>query len=340
MLEREIFSQFSEGILFGAVVCCGTIAEEGQKGHWGYADKLQTVPLRYDSIFDIASVTKAMACTSALLLCKDRGLLDFDQPFTDYLPEYKAKLTNKITVRDLAIHVSGFGAQTAYNAISGKEIKYNLLNIVPEHPYGQFLYSCWNFHLLSMIVENLSKKDFAEFCTENIFVPLEMTSTSLAKPVTNEAQRLTRSCQTEGFGQISDFIAQRMYRDSFSCGNAGAFSCADDLQKFCKCILRGGLLPSGKRFFSAEAIKEISTPVAVGDGIKRSFGWVAEDEFKPKGFSENCIYHSGWSGQTVFIDLERGFYAIVLTVRSAEKYDEAKTRRPKIIEALGNEFFV
>ena len=214
----------------------------------GYADIDSGTAMRMDTIIDMASVTKAIATSSALAICRDEGLIDFDQPFTNYLPQYKSGLEHKITVRDLAMHISAFRQQKYYDAATGQEIRNNLLSVPPPGQYGDFEYSCWNFHLLGMLIENVSAMSLQDFCQERIFKPLGMNSTSLGKPLSEDPARLARTCETEKAGQVSDFVAVKLYRDGFSAGNAGAFSCAPDLAAFGKCIAQGRYIRRRKSF--------------------------------------------------------------------------------------------
>lgn len=335
MYTDEISFETEKGIINGVVINTGTIDKTFLESAWGHADVDNKVEMRTDTVIDMASVTKALATTTSLLICHYKGLLDFDRPFTDYLPEYTAQLKTPITVRDLATHISGFGQQEHYNADAGSEIKKKMLSVPPSGQHGNFEYSCWNFQLLGMIIEKLSGKSIVDFCREEIFDPLEMHNTSLGKPLTTNKTLLAKTCATEKAGQISDFIAFRLYRDGFTAGNAGAFSSAPDLAKFCKCMLRGGRYGSGKCLFSDYEFDAMLTPKVSGGTVRRSFGWIVSDEFKPEGFSERTIYHSGWSGQTIFMDIEKQFYAVVLTTRTLNEYERARRGRFKIIGELG-----
>lgn len=334
-IEEEIKSELDDGIINGAVISAGTSTETEFEQAWGYADVDAGIQMRPDTIIDIASVTKVLATTTALLIARDDGLIDFGAPFTNYLPEYMAPLENQITVRDLAMHISGFGSQNYYDASMGQDIRKNILSASPPNPYGKLEYSCWNFQLLGMILENVAGKSLPEFCQERIFVPLGMRDTSLGKPLTTDLNRLAKTCTTEKAGMISDFIAVRLYRDGLTAGNAGCFSCAPDLAKFCRCLLNHGEYASGKKLFSDYGFDAIKVPRAFAGNVKRSFGWIVADELKPPGFSEHTIYHSGWSGQTLFLDFEKDFYAVVLTIRTLNDYDRAKSGRFKLIMELG-----
>ena len=332
--DEEIAFELKNGIIHGACVNTGNATTTRLEQAWGHANPAHTVPMQTDTVIDLASVTKVLATTTALLLAHDDGLIDFGAPLDSYLSDYTAPLSQTITVRDLAMHVSGFGQQTHYNAPTGREIRRKLLSVPPPRPRGRFEYSCWNFQLLGMILEQTTGLPLPHYCRDRIFRPLGMKDTALGHPATTDPARLAQTCATKRPGQISDFIAFRLYRDGFSAGNAGAFSCAPDLARFCRCLLCRGEYAPGKRLFSEYAFDAITVPRVVHGRVKRSFGWIVADEWKPAGFSERTLYHSGWSGQTVFLDLERHFYAVVLTTRTLNEYDRARAGRFKIIGSL------
>lgn len=334
MIEEEIRSEIESGIINGAVVNAGTPNATLVENAWGYADIDNNIKMRTDTIIDMASVTKAVITSTALAICRQRRLLDFDVPFTDYLPEYTASRERPITVRDLAMHISGFGQQEHYNSDNSSEMRKNILSAPPPGVYGNFEYSCWNFQLLGMIIEKITGKSLHDFCREYIFEPLEMDNTSLGKPLTNDIRLLAKTCATEKAGQISDPPAFKLYRDGFTAGNAGLFSCAPDLAKFCRCMIRRGYYSNTERLFSDYEFDALTVPRMIQGAISRSFGWIVSDEKKAASFSSDTIYHSGWSGQTVFIDLQKKFYAIVLTTRTLNEYERAKEGRFKIIGAL------
>ena len=337
-IDSEVSKGIAEGVIHGAVLQAGTAHEDFFAKAWGYADAESRTEMGIDTVIDLASVTKVLATTSALAICRDRGLVDLDAAFTCYLPDYSAAMPKPITVRELATHTSGFGQQCHYDDADGHDIRRNMLATPPSGAHGKFEYSCWNFQLLGMLLEEVTGCLLPEFCRTQIFEPLGMRDSSLGAPLPAlPVTRLAQTYATDRPGQISDFIAFRLYRDGLTAGNAGAFSSAPDLATFCRCLLQDGEYGYGKRMFSPESLADMSTPYIQDSSVRRGMGWIVADELKPPGFSDRTIYHSGWSGQTVFLDLDQQFYAVVLTVRS-EEYERARRGRFRLIGELGRLF--
>ncbi|MDD3806268.1 MAG: serine hydrolase, partial [bacterium] len=182
-----------------------------------------------NSIFDMASVTKVIATATACGICIDRGLLNPDAPVADYIGNIGTLNNTRILVRDLATHVSGFSNQKVSNTDY-----YSFLKAIVETPpqwlpRQRFEYSCRNFILLGHIVELVTGTALATFCKKNIFGPLGMKSTLFGPVATNNLKLVVPTEQPAGI--ISDGQARIAGRPV---GNAGLFSTAEDLARFCQ----------------------------------------------------------------------------------------------------------
>lgn len=338
-LENLINKAIEDGVIHGAAIVGGDNTQVLFRHSQGLAVGATDIAMTTRTIIDIASVSKVVATTTALAICRDRGLINFDAPFTDYLPDFRAELPAPIRVRDLAMHISGFGHRPGqprqYDAATGGEIMDKILAFPPLYRPGEhFEYACWNFLLLGRMVERLSGRTLATFCQDEIFTPLGMHDSSMGRPVCNDPQRLAQTENCSAPGQISDFIAKRVFRDGGCAGNAGVFSSAEDLAVFCQCLLNQGRYDNNaKALFSAEAFAELTTNRMPEGMPRRSFGWVMADEYKPQNSSEKIIYHSGWSGQTIFADIAQKRFVVVLTTRCGN-YDRAKQERSDIAGEL------
>src|SRR5690606_1640691 len=128
------------------------------------------VPMQPDTLFDVASVTKAVAAATACALCVDRGLLDPDAPMSRYLPDHQGAGIDKITLRHLAAHTSGFAADPRLHAGGkGDAFFQGMLRESPSWPVGtRYEYADRNTIVLGVIVERATGLPFGEFCTKEI----------------------------------------------------------------------------------------------------------------------------------------------------------------------------
>ncbi len=343
-MQQEIAALVRAGIdermIHGAAVLAGTVDGDVFSLCAGHAEKTRQVPMRLDTIIDVASVTKAAAGVTALLVCHSRGLIDFDAPFTEYLPDFRAPLFRPVTVRELANHTSGFGdvsgqKQRLYFDESGAQMLRNMLVTPPPRPpTAQAEYACWNYILLAMILERCTGRRLPDFCEKEIFQPLGMADTCLGRPPAAAGrERLAQTMGTDEPGLISDFVAARVYRDGGATANAGLFTTAIDLAKLLRCYLRRGAVPGRPRLFLEASFAETAPDRRSRvDGYRR-LGWIIWDRLLNEDAFGSVLLHSGWSGQTVLMHLPRRLFAIVLTTRCGA-YERAKQDRFAIIERL------
>ena len=330
-IRNIIENDIADGIIHGGVVLAGTPEAPFCELELGHATAAHDTPMTLDTVIDGASTTKVVAGITSLLILRDRGLIDFDRPFTDYLPEYTAPHKETITVRDLANHLSGFTGgspvELSQNPIRGKELLRLLLTTPPKNSKTTVAtYSCWNYHLLAQIIEKVSGRRLADFCQDEIFTPLAMNDTSLGKPRADIPQeRLAQTFGTPQPGMISDPPAARLWGDGVSTANAGLFCTAHDYAKLLRCYLR-----NGSPIFTPESAAECAPDKQEDFEGYRRFGWVIASQYiRPESFGCS-LHHSGWSGQTIYLDYKRNIYIVVLTARCGD-YERAKHDRFDII---------
>ena len=322
----------SNGFWTGVAMIVGTPEKVLFRQAWGWIDREKTVPMPVDAIFDLASVTKAVGATTALAICMDRNLINPDSVFTNYLPGYTGTLQGPVTVRDLARHISGFDNSKAYDREG--QVTNLILELNPVRPVGaKYCYSCANFILLGMIVENVSGKNLADFCHENIFEPLGMKDTRWAPLPNPDPRRVVRQAVTQTFGVASDPPARNA---NHPVGNAGLFSTVDDLGLFCRMMLSGG--KSGeKRIISETMMRTLG--VRPDELSPASFGWRVDPEYNPPSLSGGTMSHTGWAGNSVWIDPICRRYVVVLSNRMGENAKVAKARKELaefVLQAMKN----
>jgi len=311
-VEKEIQADLFPGV----VVLVGTPDKVLYHEAFGFAQvQPRQVPMRKDTLFDIASVTKVVATATALGICKDRSLIDPDAPMTKYLPDYQGKGANLITLRHLASHTSGFPESPRVSfggRYKGEAMFAEMLKFDPAWPVDtRFQYSCRNIILLSTIVERVTGEKFGEFCEKEIFKPLEMNDSEF-----NRVDPTDRVAATHHpvLGENHNIDG----RDAgCAIGNAGLFTNAGDLSNFCQMMLSGGEW-KGRRILSAETIAEFTRPRHDAKLPNYAFVWETwlQSSHRPKRMSDRAYGHSGYTGISIWLDPEKQVYTIVMTNRT------------------------
>ena len=319
-------SCMSNGLWTGAVVMSGTPDKVLFKKAWGWMDKEKSLPMREDAVFDLASVTKAVGATTAIALCVDRGWVDPDAVFTNYLPGYKGDLKGPVTVRDLARHLSGFDNSKPYDKEG--QVTDLILEFSPARLAGEpYEYSCGNYILLGLIAEHVSGNSLAELCHAQVFKPLGMRDTRWAPLSEPDPQRVVRQAVTGTFCVASDPPARHA---NHPVGNAGLFSTAEDLSAFCRMLLARGTCGE-ERILSEKVVRMLGTRPDARSPV--AFGWRVDPKFNPPSLSQATMSHTGWAGNSLWLDPAGKRYVVVLTNRSGD-HDKASKARTDLAECV------
>jgi CubicO group peptidase (beta-lactamase class C family) len=310
-----------DSIFPGAVLLVarhGLIVMDEAFGKMGYKEFDHPTPL--DAIFDMASVTKCVATTTACMLLYERGLLDLDAPVQKYLPEFVGANKEKITIRNFLTHSSGLTAYRRYflDHHAPGEIIQVILNEPLENPPGsKTVYSDLGVILLGKIIEKLSGQPLDVFCREQIFTPLKMRETFYNPP----QELLPRIVPTEFdswrgrmiHGQVHDENAFALGGVS---GHAGLFSTARDLATFLNMLMNGGAYEGG-RLLKAETIALFTARQNLVAGSSRALGWDTADGKNSAGqlMSQRAFGHTGFTGTSVWTDPEKNMFVILLSNR-------------------------
>ena len=242
-IEVAAKEEIDAGHIPGAVVLVGHRGQVVYRKAFGQRClEPQPQPMTVDTIFDIASLTKVVATTTAIMQLSDRGLLNIDDPVAKYWPEFGQNGKAGLTLRQLLTHTSGLRVEINPRA-RWSDYQGALEAIAmdrPFHPPGtEFRYSDVNFIVLGEIVRRVSGQPLEVYCTEKIFKPLKMRQTSFNPPDTWQA-RIAPCNVVNGhlrWGEVQDPTA---YRLGGVAGHAGVFSTADDLAIFAQMLLDGG----------------------------------------------------------------------------------------------------
>jgi len=336
------------------------VAEEIQAGHFpgavvlvGHSKKIlywkafgQAVaqpfqaPMKKDTVFDLASLTKPIATATAIMILVDRGELDLDDRVSDTLPQFAREGKEDVRIKHLLTHSSGLPAYTSAAAIEAqhgspcpeKVIEKICSLEVQSEPGQKFQYSCLGYITLAEIVKVVTGQNIGDFSHDNIFVPLGMKETTFNPP----PSWFDRTAATEIVddellrGAVHDPLARLMDGRT---GNAGLFTTASDMSIYCRMLLNAGLW-KGKRVLSPDAVKRLTTIQshgrAYGFDVLSSYSWI-----KGAYASDETFCHSGYTGTSLLCDPVAKTYVIILTNRAHPK-DEGtvKAVRRRIAEIV------
>jgi len=315
-LDAVVEAALRDGLIPGAVLVVG---HEGKIVHRKAYGNRALVPQREamtaDTIFDIASLTKVVATTPALMKLFEQGKLRINDPVTAYLPDFQGGRSD-ITVRDLLTHFSGMRPDLDLEPPwSGYEtgIRRALIEKPTSPPATRFVYSDINFELLGEVVHRLSGKPLDEFARDAVFNPLGMKETGFHPPPSLRARiaptEIDAATGAPFRGVVHDPTARYM---GGVAGHAGVFSTAADLAKYAQMMLDGG----GK-LFSPLTVKKFTSPNSPPDQpILRGLGWDIDSGYSaPRGelFPIGSYGHTGFTGTSLWIDPASKTYVILMT---------------------------
>jgi len=268
-----------------------------------------------DTIFDLASLTKVIATTTAVMQLVDEGRVRIDDSVAAYLPEFAQNGKSQITVRELMTHFSGLPPDLDLKeSWHGRDTAFKMaMQVQPTNPPGtRFVYSDINFEVLGFIVQKVTGMPLNEYTATHVFAPLDMQETAFLPPASWVPRIAPTQYDEDGImlrGVVHDPTARRM---GGVAGHAGLFSTADDLAKFAQ-----NLLSDHPKVLTREAIEEMTTPQQPGSGsILRGLGWDIDSPYSgPRGklFPVGSFGHTGFTGTSIWIDPESDTYIILLT---------------------------
>jgi uncharacterized protein YbbC (DUF1343 family)/CubicO group peptidase (beta-lactamase class C family) len=273
-----------------------------------------------DTVFDLASLTKVVATTTAIMKLADRGQIGLDRPAATYWPAFAANGKGGITIRQLMTHTSGLRpgmpSKPHWSDYDGA-----MAAIVQDHPVyapgTQFRYSDVNFIALGEIVHRVSHMPLSVYCKREVFGPLGMKDSSFEPPLKLKPRIAPTDYQGAGlrWGVVSDPTAYHM---GGVAGHAGVFSTADDLAILAQMLIDGGE-SQGKRFLSSQAVAAMTKPYPVpGSNTERGLGWDIRSPYSKVfnvSFPRGSFGHTGYTGTSIWIDPHSQTFLIVLTSR-------------------------
>lgn len=259
-----------------------------------------------ETMYDLASLTKVISTTSAVMFLYDRKKIDLDAPVLRYLPKFHGGEKDEVTIGELLTHTAGLPAGLTKISYSRNEVNDDIINKKLICKPGKcYLYSDLGPVILGMIVERISGIPLNRLVRDSIFKPIGMNST-LYLPHDSMSYRIAATDVPAG--QVSDELARRLGGVS---GNAGLFSTAYDLAIFSQMMLNYGEL-NGTRIFKDSTVRLFTTNIRED----RAFGWqTCKGRYGCGSLSTRAFGHTGYTGTSIWIDPEQDLFVVILTNR-------------------------
>ncbi|MGO2083948.1 serine hydrolase domain-containing protein [Vagococcus sp.] len=252
-------------------------------------------PLTFETLFDMASLTKVIATNTILLKLIEQNELEIDLPVAYYLPEFKDRL---VTIRHLLTHTSAINPYIENrDRLNQLELKASLLKLKSSEERGQtFKYTDTGTILLGFMIERLYGDDFANVVTKEVLVPLKMKNSFFVKaPPTRTAPTELHPKRGLICGEVHD---PKAYVLKEHCGSAGLFSTLDDTLKFTEMMLNRGKLPNGQPFLKETTLLNLLQDQTPMKNLKRSLGWDLIKKDK-----DYLLFHTGYTGTFMILNL-------------------------------------
>ena len=331
-IDEVVSAAIAARQLPGAVVVVGrgdTVIYEKAFGQRAVAPVAE--PMTLDTIFDMASLTKVVATTTAVMQLVEQGRLRLTDPVASWVPGFERFGKGGITIRHLLTHVSGLRPDVDLGEPwKGYEAAIDLaVNEVPTAPPGaQFVYSDINFFLLGHIVARVSGLPLEQYVARHVFEPLGMTDTGFQPPL----ERVGRIAPTERCrfldawpckapeaeplrGVVHDPTARRM---GGVAGHAGLFSTARDMTRFARMLLGGGALGPRRVLAPLTVAKMIAPATPAGMAAQRGLGWDVDTSFsgnRGELMPIGSFGHTGFTGTSLWVDPRTQLFVVFLSSR-------------------------
>jgi uncharacterized protein YbbC (DUF1343 family)/CubicO group peptidase (beta-lactamase class C family) len=316
----------------GAVVVVGrgdTVLYEKAFGQRAVAPLAE--PMSLDTVFDLASLTKVVATTTAVMQLVERGTLRLTDTVASWVPGFERYGKGEVTIRHLLTHVSGLRPDVDLgDPWKGYDAAIDLAKdeVLQSRPGERFVYSDINFFLLGHIVGRVSGEPLERYTVRHVFEPLGMTDTGFLPAVARigriaptERCRFLDAwpCKAPGEeplrGVVHDPTARRM---GGVAGHAGLFSTARDLTRFVRMLLGGGTLGPRRVLAPLTVARMIAPATPAGMPSARALGWDVDTSFSANRgelMPLGSFGHTGFTGTSIWADPRTKLFVIFLSSR-------------------------
>jgi CubicO group peptidase (beta-lactamase class C family) len=322
VLDEAIAARAFPGCTFGALAG-GEVVLQDALGR--FTDEKAAPIVNPETVYDVASLTKVLATTAIAMLLHQRGQLHLDLPLGELLPGFvvgrsPGDLASHVQLRHLLAHSSGLpGYVQFFRTATTPSALFRACLLLPleAEPGTRAEYSDPGFILLGKALEVCAGERLAAWTHREVFAPLGMSATGFCPPP-GKRSSIPPTEEDKAFrhrriqGEVQDENAWVLKGVS---GHAGLFSNVPDLLRFADEILHAG--DEKHRLFDAATVNFFAQRQAP-EGGSRALGWDTPSQNSTSGryFSKNSIGHLGYSGCSLWIDLEAGIAVALLTNRT------------------------
>ena len=317
-LQAILVRAVADSAFPGGIAVIGTHAGALATVAVGHLDWAPSPVPDANTIWDLASLTKVVGMTSAMMQLVEQKRIDLDAPVQRYLPTWTGRWKERVTVRDLLTHRSGLPAFRQYfklNLSPDSTLALQLNTPLDTMPGVRMVYSDIGAITAGKIVERVSGEPLDQYLARHVFQPLGMRDTRY-RP---DASLRARIAPTEIDpwrgrhlrGEVHDENAAALGGVS---AHAGLFSTAHDLARLAEAYLNGGAL-GGARLARAETIRQFTTVQDTGLS-QRALGWDTPPGAGSGHFLRRPAFgHTGFTGTSLWIAPQHDLYVILLTNR-------------------------
>ena len=326
----------------------------------------ERIPMARETLFDLASLTKPLATTTAVMLLVQDGALELDSPVSKYLPVFSERDKDKVTLRHLLTHSSGLKPWRPFHELllekerktgerwlqtpAARELVIDrvLRSGLVHEPGAAAVYGDLDFIALGALVEAVSQQRLDDFVRARITGPLGLAETFFVPlgegggmpDALRRRTAATENCPWRErilWGEVHDPNAFAM---GGVAGHAGLFASADDVMRYAVALLdvwhgRSDALPR-------EALRAFATRQRMPENSDWALGWdtpTAGASSAGKHFSANSIGHLGFTGTSLWIDLEAEAVVVMLTNRVHQVAKRSKFElRPQLHDLIREGF--
>ena len=319
----------------------GIVVHQKAYGRYDYSFSSRAVDV--NSLYDLASVTKVIATTSAVIRLVDEGRLKLEERVAAYIPQFAQRGKENVTVYNLMVHNSGLPAWRRFYDFCGEP--QCVLDSVYATPLtwktgDTTVYSDLGLITMGKVIEKVSGVPLDRYCDSVFFRPLGMKNTMYNPPI-NLLERIVPTEVDTFWKRTGVAVRGRVHDENAATlggvsGHAGLFSTAGDLVVFLQMLLNGGTY-GGVRFLKEETVKQFTTRQS--EKSSRGIGWdtkSSDRSFSGKFTSMKTYLHTGFTGTSVVVDPEKNLIVVFLTNRVHPTRANLKIAdvRPKVHNAI------